>query len=346
MKKYFLIALAVVVNVSALAQDKKEKTPFLVKSFSGESFSSAEVLTSGGSISVNAVNASEARVEVFVYPNNSNENLSKDEIQQRLTEKYDLELSVINNKLVATAKSKEKNNDWKKALNIGFKLYVPASVTTELATSGGSIHISGMSGNQDFSTSGGSLHIKDVTGKIDGRTSGGSINLVNSTNEVELSTSGGSINASHCKGKIRLSTSGGSLNLEDLDGDIRATTSGGSIGGRNIGGELSTHTSGGSIHLNDLTCSIEASTSAGSIDVSIKTLGKYVRLSNSGGHIDLEIPKGKGVDLDISGYKIKTDSMENFSGKMSDDEIDGKLNGGGVSVKINAGSGRVNLGFK
>jgi hypothetical protein len=346
MKKFLPFLLITLISVTVKAQFKNNKEPFQVKSLSNESFTSTEVRTSGGSISVTGVNASEVRVEVYISSNNSKDELSKEEIQQRLTEMYDLEIKVVNNKLIATAKSKEKIKDWKMALNIGFKLFVPEKTETDLNTSGGSISISKMSGNQSFGTSGGSLNIDNVTGKVNGRTSGGSINLENSTNDVELSTSGGSINASHCTGKIRLSTSGGSLNLEDLDGDIRASTSGGSIGGKNIGGEFSGHTSGGSIRLYDLTCSLEASTSAGSIHVSMKSLGKYIKLSNSGGHIDLDIPKGKGANLDLSGNKIKTDEMNNFSGKMSDDEIDGKLNGGGIPITINAGSGRITLGFK
>jgi len=36
----------------------------------------------------------------------------------------------------------------------------------------------------------------------------------------------------------------------------------------------------------------------------------------------------------------------NFSGKMSEDEIAGKLNGGGVPVTVRAGSGRIYLGLK
>jgi hypothetical protein len=50
-------------------------------------------------------------------------------------------------------------------------------------------------------------------------------------------------------------------------------------------------------------------TSGGGIDIEIKELGKYVKVSNSGGHIDLQLPKDKGVDLDLSGGKIKTDQL-------------------------------------
>jgi DUF4097 and DUF4098 domain-containing protein YvlB len=346
MNKYLLIMLGTFVSISLKAQFKADKDPFLTKSLSNESFKTAKLWTSGGSISVTGVNATEARIEVYIYPNNNKNDLSKEEIQQRLAEMYDLDISVMNNMLSATAKSREKINDWKKALNISFKLFVPKNIATDLSTSGGSISLLNLSANQDFSTSGGSLNVDNVSGKINGRTSGGSINLENSGDEIDLSTSGGSINANHCKGKIRLSTSGGSLHLVDLEGDINATTSGGSIEGRNIAGELVSGTSGGSVHLSGLTCSLETSTSGGNIDVSIIALGKYVRINNSAGNVELNLPKGKGLDLDLSAYKIKTDHLENFSGKMGDEEIEGKLNGGGIPVTVKAGSGKIVLGLK
>ncbi|HEV8284620.1 MAG TPA: DUF4097 family beta strand repeat-containing protein [Chitinophagaceae bacterium] len=346
MKKYFSLLPLSLLQLSLMAQFKSDKEPFMTKSLSNESIKNMEVQTSGGSISVSGVAASEARIEVYVSPNNNKNELSKTEIQQRLNDLYNLNISVANNKLTATAKSKEKITDWKNALNISFKIFVPKNVSTNLSTSGGSIGLTNLSGNLEFSTSGGSLDVDNVSGKVNGRTSGGSINLENSKDDIELNTSGGSIHAKNCDGKLRLSTSGGSLDLKDLKGDIKATTSGGSVHGSNINGELMTHTSGGSIYLNELSCSLETSTSGGNIDVSIKELGKYVRVSNSAGNIDLELPKSKGIDLDLSADKIKTDRLENFNGKMDEDEISGKLNGGGVLVKVSAGSGRINLGFK
>jgi DUF4097 and DUF4098 domain-containing protein YvlB len=109
---------------------------------------------------------------------------------------------------------------------------------------------------------------------------------------------------------------------------------------------LSAHTSGGSIRFDELTCSLETSTSGGSITVSMKELGDYVRISNSSGNVDLDLPKGKGVDLDLEANRIKTDRLENFSGTMKEDEVNGKINGGGVLVRVKAGSGRINLGLK
>ena len=344
MKKFFLLALIFSASVSLIAQ---EKTPYMTKSLSSESVKSTEVQTSGGSISVTGVNsAAETKVEVYISSNMGRENtLSKEEIEKRL-QKYDLSVSVSNNKLTAIAKPKERDMDWEKGLSISFKVYVQKNSSTDLTTSGGSINLTNLTGDEKFTTSGGSLHLDNVGGKVDGRTSGGSIHVENSRDDIDLTTSGGSIKASNCDGKLRLTTSGGSLDLKDLKGDIKATTSGGSVIGRNIGGELSTHTSGGSIRLYDLTCSLEASTSAGSIDVEIKELGKYVKLSNSGGGIDLQLPKGKGVDLDLAGDRIKTDQLGSFDGKIDDDNMQGKLNGGGVSVRVRASGGRISLAFK
>ncbi len=344
MKKFFLLTLITALSFSVTAQNKE---PYMTKSLSGESVKSTEVQTSGGSISVTGVNsAAETKVEVYIQSNMGRENtLSKEEIEKRL-QKYDLTVSVSNTKLTAIAKPKERNMDWKNGLSISFKVYALKNISTDLSTSGGSISLTNLNGDQKFTTSGGSLHIDNVGGKMDGRTSGGSIDVQNSKDDIDLSTSGGSIKANNCDGKLRLTTSGGSLDLRDLKGDIKASTSGGSVKGSNISGELITHTSGGGIHLYDLACSLEASTSGGSIDVEIKELGKYVKLSNSGGGIDLQLPKGKGVDLDLEGDRIKTDQLGNFDGKVEDDSLQGKLNGGGVPVRVRSSSGRISLAFK
>jgi len=344
MRKLFYLLL-LIAQASFVVAQKSDKEPYLVRSLSNETIRNVEAKTSGGSISVTGVNASETRIEVYVSPGNSNTILSKEELKQKLEELYDLNITVTNNKLSAIAQSKKQIKDWKKALNISFRIYVPQNVSTDLSTSGGSIRLTSLSGAQDFSTSGGSLDIEKVSGKIRGRTSGGSIQLHNSKDEIDLSTSGGSISASDCSGTIRLSTSGGSLDLSNLDGNIKASTSGGSVSGENIGGELTAHTSGGSIHLTDMKCSLETSTSGGNIDVTVTELGKYVRIGNSGGDISVTLPKNKGLDLDLSG-RIGNTRFENFAGNIDEDMVKGKLNGGGVPVRVGAGSGRIRVDFK
>jgi DUF4097 and DUF4098 domain-containing protein YvlB len=347
MKKMILVALFGFLVASLRAQVSDSNTPpYLSKSFANQSIANVHCETSGGSIEVTG--GSESRVDMYVRSSNDGwkNSLSNDEIRQRIAADYDVTISLDGTKLTAIAKPKDDHINWKRSLSISFKIYVPQQVSTDLSTSGGSIHLTNLSGSQDFGTSGGSLHVDQVTGKIRGRTSGGSIHVSNSKDDVDLSTSGGSIDASNCSGKIQLNTSGGSLKLNDLQGTITATTSGGSIHGSNVGGELAAHTSGGSVTLTALSCSLETSTSGGNINVEIDQLGKYVKINNSGGHVDLQVPANKGLDLKLYGSKIKTDDLKNFSGSTHEDEMVGQLNGGGVPISVDAGSGKINLSFK
>src|SRR3954471_11532891 len=112
MKKLLFCSVIACLALSTNAQSKRGEEPYMVKPFANASVSDVEVKTSGGSISVEGVNASEARVEVFVNANNGSDNLSKDEIKKRLEQNYDLNISASNNKITAIAKPKERNMNW------------------------------------------------------------------------------------------------------------------------------------------------------------------------------------------------------------------------------------------
>lgn len=338
MKSSFFLLLFSTVVLGAKAQTDKE--PFLVKQFDKAAISEVEAKTSGGSITVIGGNNSQSRVEVYVTANN-NEKLTQGEIQQRLDEDYELNVGVSGSKLSAVAKSKAQIRDWKKALNIAYKIYVPQRISSDLTTSGGSIHLENLSGSQKLSTSGGSLHLAKLSGKVKGSTSGGSIHLDDSRDNIELTTSGGSITATNSTGDLRLTTSGGSLELSNLKGSTVASTSGGGIRAQNVDGELKAHTSGGSIRMSGLTCSLETSTSGGNIDVAFRQLGNYVKISNSAGNVTLQLPKDKGLDLDLSG-DITAASFANFNGNIDRHKVKGKLNGGGIPVSVGT-SGRIQL---
>jgi hypothetical protein len=91
--------------------------------------------------------------------------------------------------------------------------------------------------------------------------------------------------------------------------------------------------------------SLETSTSGGNIAISFKQLGKYVKVNNSAGNINITLPSGKGLDLDLSG-DIENTSFSNFTGKIDDNEVRGKLNGGGVPVTVHAGAGKIRLDIR
>ncbi len=343
--KYLFLLLLATACISVNAQNKSEKA-YLTKSFSNESINRVIAETSGGNITVEAVSPTDSRVEVFVNRNNNwMKSISDDEIKSRIDEDYNIDVSVSGNKLTATAKPKHRITDWKKSLSFSFKIFVPGTVEAELETSGGNIELTGLTGNKNFTTSGGNLVLNNIAGKTKGRTSGGNIFLKNSQDDLDLTTSGGNIDAENSSGNINISTSGGSIRIDDLKGTIKAGTSGGNIKGETIEGDLSANTSGGNISLHKLNCSLKTGTSGGNIDVSMTSLGKFITINNSAGKVDLEIPKNAAVDLQLNAMKISTGNMENFKGSMSKDEVDGSLNGGGIPVKVEAGSGKITLAF-
>jgi hypothetical protein len=332
--------LFMLVTFGVLAQKDTNK-PYIVKTFAASTIKNLKMNSSGGSLSVVGTKDAEAKLEVYVYSNNSDDNLSKEEIEERL-QNYELSVSQDGNTIVAFAKSKMKS--WnKKSLNIAFKAYVPENVTTDIHTSGGSISVKGISGNTVGNTSGGSINVRDCKNKIDLKTSGGSITANECSGTVNLSTSGGSITANDCDGTIDLSTSGGSLTLEALKGTIKAVTSGGSITASELRGESIVRTSGGSISLRRVYGALEASTSAGSVNVEILELGKYLNINVTAGNLSIKFPMNKGVTLDCSASKIESESLNNFSGQFDKKHIKGTLNGGGVPVKLVVNTGSITM---
>jgi hypothetical protein len=345
MKTYLFVLFIACQCSLAVAQDWN-KTPYQTKSLAGDAIKNVFVETSGGSITVSGASGEAARVEIYVHGNN-NQDLSKEEIDKRLAQDYELDVSVSNHELHARAKRKHDggmNWDWRRQLSISFKIFVPKEVNTHLGTSGGSIHLDNLSGDENFSTSGGSLHLETLTGVIKGETSGGSIEVSNSGDQIDLETSGGSIHASNCHGKIKLETSGGSLHLDGLKGNISANTSGGSIEGNGIEGELITGTSGGSVNLSRMACSLDASTSGGSMHVDMVSVGKYVKLDVNGGHVDLRLPGKTGMSLNFSADRISANTLSDFSGEWEKTHVKGTVNGGGVPVNVDA-SGSLNVSF-
>lgn len=345
MKKIFFL-LACGLRVLALDAQSGEQQPFLQKSFPRGAVHELDAETSGGNISVYGSSSGDVRVEVYIRPDNGRWSLSREEIQKRLDEQYDLTVDLDGNKLTAIARQKRNMNNWRHGLSISFRIYTPETVGSHIRTSGGNLVLKDLSGNENFRTSGGNIDVDHLTGTIFGRTSGGNVSITDSHNDIDLETSGGNMDATRCEGKIQLATSGGNVGLRSIKGNIRATTSGGQVDGGQITGELQAHTSGGNIDLSEVSASLEASTSGGNIHVSFLSTGKYVDLSNSSGDITVQLPQNQGMDLRISGERVHTTAMNNFKGDQDEKHISGTMNGGGIPVKVDGNGGNVHVSFR
>ena len=335
------VSVLLIANLFTAVAQKQQSDLYMTRTFSAASIKSLKVTTSGGNITVNGNDSSEAVVEVYVNCNK----WSNEQIKTVLDENYTIEIHVDNGKLyvVANPKGKIKNRKLQ-GLDISFKINVPKQIDSRLLTNGGCIQISELSGSQRFITSGGSLSVENVSGNIAGITSGGDITVTNSKDNIDLKTSGGNITAKNCDGKINIATSGGNLDLSNINGNINAATSGGNITASNINGVIKVGTSGGSMKLSDISGNLDAKTSGSSMNVTMNLVSDYIKLSNNG-NINLTLPIDKCYRLKVEANKLKTSGLKNFSGDMDSKSIDGTIGDGSAEVEIKTSS-QVNLSFK
>lgn len=161
----------------------------------------------------------------------------------------------------------------------------------------------------------------------------------------EVHTNGGSVKISDSKGELLTKSSGGSFLLEEFEGNANIQTSGGSIKIKELTGDIVIGSAGGSVDLQEIEGSIDVSSSGGSIKAQLDTLEKALTMKSSGGSITAIVPEGMGLDLDLRGGRVKS-TLANFNGEIKDDKVLGKMNGGGIPVRMESSGGSINLEFE
>ena len=147
---------------------------------------------------------------------------------------------------------------------------------------------------------------------------------------VNLRTGDGKIDIEGLKGGMDLHTGDGSENLDRVEGKLHATTGDGHIRANGRFDELELKTGDGSV---------EVRAGAGS------SLNAGWRLETGDGSVSLEVPGDLAADVDLhtSDGHIDLDMPVTTSGKLRQNEIQGKLNGGGNSLVIRTGDGSIHL---
>src|ERR1700691_5602854 len=107
MKKFAFAFILVAACIALQAQNAESKDLYTIKSFKDASPKKINAATSHGNISVSDVPASQTRVEVYVRCSNSNEELTKEEIQKKLDEYYSVEISLSGDVLNASVRQKK-----------------------------------------------------------------------------------------------------------------------------------------------------------------------------------------------------------------------------------------------
>jgi DUF4097 and DUF4098 domain-containing protein YvlB len=147
---------------------------------------------------------------------------------------------------------------------------------------------------------------------------------------LNLHTGDGKIELGNFKGEMELRSGDGSQEVDNVDGKLHATTGDGHIQANGRFDELELKTGDGRV---------EARATAGS------ALTTGWRLESGDGTVTLEVPESLAADVDLhtgDGH-IDLDMPVTTSGKLRENEVRGKLNGGGNLLVIHTGDGSIRL---
>jgi DUF4097 and DUF4098 domain-containing protein YvlB len=130
---------------------------------------------------------------------------------------------------------------------------------------------------------------------------------------------------------MQLRSGDGSQELDGVDGKLHATAGDGHIRASGRFDELELKTGDGHV---------EARANTGS------TLTTSWKLESGDGAVTLEVPENLAADVELhtgDGH-IDLDMPITTSGKIRENEVHGKLNGGGNLLEIHTGDGSIRLG--
>ena len=147
---------------------------------------------------------------------------------------------------------------------------------------------------------------------------------------VDLHTGDGKIDLGNFKGEMQLRSGDGSQEIDGVDGKLHATTGDGHIRANGRCDELELKTGDGRV---------DARAAAGS------ALATSWRLESGDGTVTLEVPENLAADVDLhtgDGH-IDLDMPITTAGKIRENEVRGKLNGGGNLLVIHTGDGSIRL---
>jgi DUF4097 and DUF4098 domain-containing protein YvlB len=221
-------------------------------------------------------------------------------------------------------------------------------------TGGGSIDVGTVGGDIGLHTGGGSIEVRHANGKVVAETGGGSVEIQSGAQGAVIETGGGSIEVRQCNGKVKVSTGGGSVDLSDIGGPAEIDTGGGSIKLTSAKGHVHAETGGGGIELFGVP-SARAETGAGTITVKLVNTGAERHdsdLETGAGDITVYIASDVAINVRASvdmgnGHRISSDFSDIHIRSEGDQwgpktlSAEGKLNGGGPTLKVHTSTGDI-----
>jgi len=212
-------------------------------------------------------------------------------------------------------------------VSISYELVVPADTQLRSRTGSGHQTIEGLQREIEIQTGSGGLKISDIGNRVRAETGSGDVEIDRVKGSVRAKTGSGSIRATDVGEGFEGHAGSGHITLEQTaPGSVRAETGSGGMDLRGVKGSL------------------EATAGSGGIRAEGDPTGSWTVHSGSGG-IHLKMASGAAFDLDAhtSSGSISVSQPVTVQGTLGKRELRGKVNGGGVSVQVETGSGDIEI---
>jgi DUF4097 and DUF4098 domain-containing protein YvlB len=147
---------------------------------------------------------------------------------------------------------------------------------------------------------------------------------------------------------LDLHTGDGNLTADGIKGHMRFSTGDGNIQAHSLDGPLFAHTGDGNLKVEGRFEDLEAGTGDGNVEVEAATgsrMGTGWSLHTGDGNVTLRCAGDLNADLDAhtGDGKIHLDFPITVAGQLRENTIEGKLNGGGPTLKLRSGDGDIRI---
>ena len=200
-------------------------------------------------------------------------------------------------------------DDVRRHVSMSYEIMVPADTRLAAHSGSGNVEASGMHSDVDVQSGSGDLRLRDTGGQTRAQTGSGNIRAENVAAPFTAQTG---------------------------SGDVEAALTG--------SGDIDVHTGSGTIGVRGANGGLRARTGSGDITADGSVTGSW-ELQSGSGNIRLAVGSAKGFDLDVhtSSGSIHSELPIMVQGSVKRQQLQGKVNGGGPSVRVSTSSGDVDI---
>ncbi|QES87279.1 DUF4097 family beta strand repeat-containing protein [Rhizosphaericola mali] len=266
---------------------------------------------------------------VEVYAKAANKKLKKEDIEKLISNNYTLNI-VTDNHLLNIEAIRQKNISFSNnnSVQFYFVIHTSSNLNTQIETTSGDLKMSNLTGTHNYTSTSGDAIFSKIKGNIS-----------------MSCTSGDGTFTDVVSNKIYFHSTSGDITLTNCSSELNAITTSGDIIAQKHYGNTTSESTSGDISLELLKGSVQANATSGDVNVAISIPQEKINIVTTSGDVHLKAPQSIAADLDIHGSNISCNSLNHFSdGKGATNKyIIGKINGGGIPMKINSNSGDITI---